>query len=86
MIRLTTLLSALAVGAALSGAALALDAPTPTPSDTPSGAPTPAVSATPAMDDAAKKAKSSECYKEADAKNLHGKARRAFHRECMKSQ
>jgi len=35
-------------------------------------------------DAGAKAAKSSECYKEADVKGLHGKERKKFHRECVK--
>jgi hypothetical protein len=64
---------ALALGALLSGAAFAYDSGTPTPD------------ATPAMDAAAKAAKSDECYKQADAKNLHFKDRKNFHRDCMKA-
>jgi hypothetical protein len=71
--RISFLVGALAFGALLSGAAFAYDAATPTPD------------ATPAMDAAAKAAKSDECYKRADAKNLHFKDRKDFHRECMKA-
>jgi hypothetical protein len=72
--RFTPLLTAIAVSALMSGAALALDAAQPTPS------------ATPAADAGAKAAKSAECYKQADVKNLHGKDRKKFHRECMKAE
>jgi hypothetical protein len=71
--RISFLVGALALSALLSGAAFAYDAATPTPD------------ATPAMDAAAKAAKSDECYKRADAKNLHFKDRKDFHRECMKA-
>jgi len=70
--RFTSLVTAIAFSALLSGAAFALDAAQPTPS------------ATPATDAGAKAAKSAECYKQADVKNLHGKDRKKFHRECMK--
>ena len=71
--RISFVVGALAVNALLSGAAFAYDATTPTPG------------ATPAMDAAAREAKSDECYKKADAKNLHFKDRKNFHRECMKA-
>jgi hypothetical protein len=38
----------------------------------------------PAPDAAAKAAKSKECSKEADAKGLHGKARKEFRAKCKK--
>jgi hypothetical protein len=72
--RFTSLVTAIAFSALLSGAAFALDAAQPTPS------------ATPAADAGAKAAKSAECYKQADVKNLHGKDRKKFHRECMKAE
>ena len=72
--RFTSLVTAIAFSALLSGAAFALDAAQPTPS------------ATPAADAGAKAAKSAECYKQADVKNLHGKDRKKFHRECMKTE
>jgi hypothetical protein len=38
------------------------------------------------MDAAAKSAKSKECSKEADAKGLHGKARKKFREACKKGE
>jgi len=67
--RILSLIVALAFGALVSGAAFALDAAQPT--------------AAPAGDVAAKAAKSADCYKQADAKSLHGKERRKFHHQCM---
>jgi hypothetical protein len=72
--RFTSLVTAIVFSALLSGAAFALDAAQPTPS------------ATPSADAGAKAAKSAECYKQADVKNLHGKDRKKFHRECMKAE
>ncbi len=72
--RFSILVAAIAFSALLSGAAFALDAAQPTPS------------ATPAADAGAKAAKSAECYKQADIKNLHSNERRKFHHECMKAQ
>jgi len=72
--RFSSLVTAIAFSALFSGAAFALDAAQPTPS------------ATPAADAGAKAAKSAECYKQADVKNLHGKDRKKFHRECMKTE
>jgi hypothetical protein len=40
----------------------------------------------PPMDAAAKSAKSKECSKEADAKGLHGKARKKFREACKKGE
>jgi hypothetical protein len=71
--RFSTLVAAIAFSALSCGAAFALDAAQPTPG------------ATPAADAGAKAAKSSECYKQADLKNLHGNDRRKFHHECMKA-
>ena len=42
--------------------------------------------AAPAADAAAKAAKSKECSKEADAKGLHGKARKEFRAKCKKGE
>jgi hypothetical protein len=78
--RISTLVCALALGTLVSGAAFAFDAPAPASTATPMTSP----SAEPAMDAAAKAAKSTECYQQADAKDLHGKDRKTFHRECMK--
>ena len=72
--RFSSLVAATAFSALLSGAAFALDAAQPTPGPTP------------AEDAGAKAAKSAECYKQADVKNLHGKDRKKFHRECMKAE
>jgi len=63
--RISTIVSAVAFGALLSGAAYALDA------------------AAPPDDAGAEAAKSADCYKQADAKDLHGKERKRFHSECM---
>jgi len=70
--RISTLVTAIAFSAFVSGAAFALDAAQPTP--------------VPTADAAAKAAKSADCYKQADAKDLHGKERKKFHHECMKAQ
>ena len=72
--RFSSLVTAIAFGALLSSAAFALDAAQPTPGQTP------------AADAGAKAAKSTECYKQADLKNLHSNERRKFHHECMKAQ
>ena len=88
--RLTRFLPALATGLMLSGAAFALDAAAPPPPPGAAKAPPPA--AAPAQPGAmtmpetetGKKAKSQDCYRQADAQNLHGKARKEFHRTCMK--
>jgi hypothetical protein len=45
---------------------------------------TPTPAATPKVDAAARAAKSADCSKQADAKNLHGKARKKFREECKK--
>ena len=72
--RFSSLVTAIAFSALFSGAAFALDAAQPTPSSTP------------AADAGAKAAKSAECYRQADVKNLHGKERKKFHHECMKAE
>lgn len=72
LVRLSSLVAALAFSGLVSGAAFALAAAPPTP--------------VPAGDAAAREAKSAECYKQADAKTLHGKERRMFHHECMKAK
>jgi hypothetical protein len=70
--RVTTFVFAIAFGVLVSGAAYALDAAAPaTPSP---------------VDVAAKKAKSDDCYKQADVKGLHGKDRKKFHRECVEGK
>ena len=51
-------------------------------------APAPTVQPKPAkavMSDADKKAKSADCSKQADTKNLHGKERKKFRETCKKS-
>jgi hypothetical protein len=40
----------------------------------------------PKMDAAAMAAKAAECSKQADAKNLHGKARKTFREACKKGK
>jgi len=96
--RLTRFLPALAAGLMISGAAFALDAaaPAPAPALAPSVAKAPAPAAPPVAAPAqsggmtmpetetGKKAKSQDCYRQADAQNLHGKPRKEFHRACMK--
>ncbi|VFU08644.1 conserved exported hypothetical protein [Methylocella tundrae] len=44
-----------------------------------------AAAAKPAASDAAKKAKAKECSDQADAKGLHGKARKEFRSKCKRS-
>jgi hypothetical protein len=83
--RISSLVCALALGALVRGPALAFDAPAPASTAAPAASPGASPSAAPAMDAAAKAAKSSECYQQADAKDLHGKDRKTFHRECMKT-
>jgi hypothetical protein len=70
--RISTFVSAIALGVLISGAAYALDAASPAPA--------------PSVDVAAKKVKSDECYKEADVKGLHGKERKKFHRDCVEGK
>jgi hypothetical protein len=72
--RISSLVIAVAFSALVSGPAFALDAAQPTPG------------ATPAADAAVRAAKSADCYKQADAKDLHSKERKKFHHECMKAQ
>jgi hypothetical protein len=72
--RLSSIVTAIAFSALFASSAFALDAAQPTPSSSP------------AVDAAAKAAKSADCYRQADVKNLHGKDRKKFHRECMKAQ
>ncbi len=77
--RISTLASAIAFSVLVSGAAYALDAAAPaaTPAATPAAA---------ATDAAAKAAKSADCSKQADAKGLHGAARKKFREECKKAK
>ena len=71
----------LGLGVLVSGAALATDAAAPaTPAATPMAAP--AGGAMMKTNAADKAAKSQECSKEADAKGLHGKERKAFREKC----
>ncbi len=52
----------------------------------PAAAPSATTAAKPAaMSDDAKKAKAKECSKQADAKKLHGEARREFRAKCKRS-
>jgi hypothetical protein len=68
--KISTFVSALALGALVAGSAFALDATSPDAAAKP--------------DAAEKLAKSAECTKEADVQGLLGKSRKKFHRECMK--
>ena len=70
--RISIFVSAIAFGVLVSGAANALDAAAPT--------------APSAVDVAAKKIKSDECYKQADLKDLHKEERKKFHRECLEGK
>ncbi|MGO9740221.1 MAG: phosphate starvation-inducible protein PsiF [Roseiarcus sp.] len=79
--KITTLAAALALGTLASGAVYAQTAPA-----TPAATTAPQATAAPTDDAAAKKAKSADCYKQADAQNLHGKYRRKFHRDCIKGK
>ena len=94
--RLSSMLTAGICGLALSSAAAALEAaaPPPPPGNAPAAeaaavkapvaAPSPQPGATNVPETATgKKAKSEDCYRQADAKNLHGKERKHFHKECM---
>jgi hypothetical protein len=65
----------------MTGVAFA-QAPAPAPAPTAPSAPAPAVGA----GKHAQSARSLECSKEADAKGLHGKARKKFREECKKGQ
>ena len=80
--RLTRFLPALAVGVLLSGAAFALDAAAPV-AGAPAAAPAQPGGTMPESE-IGKKAKSEDCYRQADAQHLRGKPRKAFHRSCMK--
>jgi hypothetical protein len=61
----------------------AAPAATPAPA-APAMAAKPSMAAKPAMSADDKKAKSKECSTQADAKSLHGKARKKFREECKK--
>ena len=75
--RFATLAAAFALTLSASGAALALDAaPAPDSSTT-----TPSTTTDTA---GSKAARSAECSKEADAKNLHGEKRKKFREACKK--
>lgn len=67
--------------AMVTGAAFA-QAPAPAPATTAPSAPAPAAGA----GKHAQSAQSLKCSKEADAKGLHGKARKKFREECKKGQ
>ncbi len=70
--KISTFISALALGMFVAGSAFALDAADPS---------------TPAKPDAAAKAaRAAECSKEADAKGYHGKKRKEFREECKKGK
>ncbi len=70
--KITTFISALALGMFVAGSAVALDAADP---------------AKPAKPDAAAMAaKSAECTKEADARGLHFKKRKEFREACKKGK
>ncbi len=68
--KISTFVSTLTLGLFVASSAYALDAAAPV--------------AKPDVGERA--AKSSECYKEADVKGLHGKERKKFHRECVKAK
>jgi hypothetical protein len=70
--RISIFVSAIAFGVLVSGAAYALYGAAP--------------AAPSAVDVAANKIKSDECYKQADLKGLHNDARRKFHRECLEGK
>jgi len=71
--KITTLATAAAMAALLIGGAAFAQTTTPAPA---ASAPTAAVPS----------AKSVECSKEADAKGLHGEARRKFRAECKRGK
>jgi hypothetical protein len=71
--KITTLATAAAMTALLIGGAAFAQTPAPAPA-----------AAAPAV--AAHSAKSVECSKEADAKGLHGEARRKFRAECKRGK
>jgi hypothetical protein len=77
--RITTLVSALALTILACQAACALDA---------APAPDSSATAAPAAKDAtgSKAARSAECSRQADAKGLHGEKRRKFRETCKKAQ
>jgi hypothetical protein len=77
--KLSILAAALGFGLLVSGSAFATDAAAPAASPSPSGA----MMMKP--DKAAMEARSQECSKEADAKGLHGKARKEFRAKCKKA-
>jgi hypothetical protein len=70
--KITTLAIAAALAAfPMGGVAFADDAAPAKPAPTPLKPPS---------------AKSVECYKQADARQLHGTARKKFHAECLKTK
>ncbi len=72
IMKISTFISALALGMFVAGSAFALDAADP---------------ATPAKPDAAAKAATSaQCSREADAKGLHDTERKKFRDECQKGK
>jgi hypothetical protein len=79
--KISAFVSAFAVSAVLmGGVALAVEAaPAAKPMAAPAASP---MAASKGVETPA----SAECYKQADAKGLHGKPRKKFHRECMKGK
>lgn len=73
-------LAILAGGTGFASAATTPATTTPAATTAPAAA-TPAVKAAPKV----RSPKSIECSKQADAKSLHGKERKAFRAECMKA-
>jgi hypothetical protein len=71
--KLSILAAALGLGLLASGSAFATDAAAP------------ATGSAMKPDKAAMEARSQECSKEADAKGLHGKARKEFRAKCKKA-
>jgi hypothetical protein len=76
--KLSILVAALGLGLLASGSALATEAAAPAAS------PSPMATTMMKPDKAAMEARSQECSKQADAKGLHGKARREFRAKCKK--
>lgn len=75
-----TLLSALAAAVLMSTAAMAADS-----ADTKKPVDKPVVTTTSKPKPSAQSEKSKKCSAEADTKKLHGKARKAFRKECLKA-
>jgi hypothetical protein len=77
--KFTILAAALGLGLLASGSAFATDAAAPAPAASPA-----AGTMMMKPDKAAVHARAQECSKEADAKGLHGKARKEFRSKCKK--